>query len=191
MVIRWPLSLLDEEAHGTLLPHSVCSPIYENALSPDSWEQPTRWCILLSCEGLVCEKRRCVQIWPLVTAGWPVHHTGLLTSNYIVHIAVVLFSKFNISCFFCGVERSHSFGQVLMVWWERELTQTMCKQSLSLQLSLQLLFFLLRHHGKAMVCRLVRVKGSRQGVWPYLSCLLQGSKLSWTVNLLERFSREP
>lgn len=81
---------LQQYTHGTRLPHSVCSPIYENALSPDSWEAPACWSILLSCQGLVCEKGRCVQIWPLVTAGWPVQHTGLLTSTHIVHSAVVV-----------------------------------------------------------------------------------------------------
>ncbi len=38
----------------------------------------------------MCEKGRCVQIWPLVTAGWPAQHTGLLTSSHIVHSAVVV-----------------------------------------------------------------------------------------------------
>lgn len=78
---------LQQHTHGT---HSVCSPIYENALSPDSWEAPACWSILLSCEGLVCEKGRCVQIWPLVTAGWPEQRAGLLTSSHIVHSAVVV-----------------------------------------------------------------------------------------------------
>lgn len=45
--------------HTALLPHSVCSPIYENALSPDPWEAPVWWSIPLSCQGLVCEKGRC------------------------------------------------------------------------------------------------------------------------------------
>lgn len=81
---------LQQHTHGTRLPHSICSPIYENALSPDSWEAPACWSILLSCEGLVCEKGRCVQIWPLVTAGWPGQRTELLTSSHIVHSAVVV-----------------------------------------------------------------------------------------------------
>lgn len=43
------------------------------------------------------EKGRCVQMWPLVTAGWPVQHSGLLTSSHIVHSAVVveILSEFN------------------------------------------------------------------------------------------------
>lgn len=168
--------------HGTRSPHSVCSPIYENALSPGSWEAPACWSILLCCEGLVCEKRRCVRIWTLVTAGW--QHTGLLTSGHIVHGAVVVeifpelitstadnsnwsafISRYNLMTFLYLIDergvllqgetasgewmphRAESISMFFMragshiplvrCWWfdGRELTQTMCKQSVSLQLS--------------------------------------------------------
>lgn len=61
----------------------------------------------------------------------------------------------------------------------------MCKQSVSLQLSKQLLFFfffsfffllLLWRHGQSMEFSLVRVLGSRQGVWAYLFFQQLGSK---------------
>lgn len=170
---------LQQDTHGTQLPHSVCSPIYENALSPDSWEAPACWSILLSCEGLLCEKRRCVQIWPLVTAGWPVQHTELLTSSHIVHSAVVVetfpesiilylpysvehyFTVCYLICLIFALKNHFKYysskiqlqvrGEISFIsfigsacripvvrcWWfdGRALTKTMCKQSVSLQLS--------------------------------------------------------
>lgn len=54
------------------------------------------------------EKRRCVQMWPLVTDGWSVQHSGLLTSGHIVHSAVVveILSEFN--TFFTQTEQLFS-----------------------------------------------------------------------------------
>lgn len=79
----------------------------------------------------------------------------------------------------------YSQGQAVTFLWSgvdgTQLTQTMCKQSVSLQLSKQLLFFfffflLLWRHGQSVEFSLVRVLSSRQGVWAYLFFQRLGSK---------------
>lgn len=62
---------------------SVCSPICDNGLSPGSREAPLFWPVLLSHRSLVNERRGVLQIWILVTAGWPAELWPTKTNNHI------------------------------------------------------------------------------------------------------------